>query len=133
MKFYFSHAIRGQAGPDASYDVQAKNCADAIRVADKLRAEFPKLTLYVPAEHEIFIQIAYDSGHLNEKEILDIDCKIIDSMDGVLFYVPEHDWLQGGRLIEYRHAVATKKPLVIFHNVSEATDYLYAQYRRELI
>lgn len=133
MKFYLSHAIRGQAGPDADHDQQAKNCAAAIRIANKLRAEFSKLTLYVPAEHETFIQIAYDTGHLSEKQILDIDCRIIDSYDGVLVYVPKGDELQGGREIEYDYAVATKKPVVIFHHVDEAGCYLYAQYRKELI
>ena len=78
MKFYLSHPIRGKAGPNASHDVQAKNCAEAIRVADILRGLFTKLELYVPAEHETFIQIAYDAGHLNEGQILNIDCRIIE-------------------------------------------------------
>ena len=133
MKFYLSHAIRGQAGPNASHDVQAKNCADAIRIANSLRQRFPKLSLYVPAEHEIFIQIAYDGEYLTEGEILEIDCHIIDNCDGVLFYVPEGDELQGGRKIEYDHTVAVEKPLAVFCYVNEAIDYLYAQYRKELI
>ena len=133
MRYYLSHAIRGKAGPGASYDVQAKNCAEAIKVANYLRKLFPKLELYVPAEHELFIQIAYDSGRLSEKEILDVDCKIIDRQDGVLFYVPEGDELQGGRKIEYDHAVAINKPVCIFHTPKEAVDYIEAMYRKELI
>ena len=133
MRYYLSHAIRGKAGPDASHDVQAKNCAEAIRVADILRGLFPKLELYVPAKNETFVQIAYDIGHLTIDEILDIDCKIIDLQDGVLVYVPDDEELQGGRKIEYDHAVATNKPVCIFHTVEEAADYIEAQYRRELI
>ena len=133
MRYYLSHAIRGKAGPDASHDVQAKNCADAIRVADYLRSLFPKLKLYVPAENEVFVQIAYDIGHLTIDEILDIDCKIIDLQDGVLFYVPEDDELQGGCKIEYNHAVATNKPVCIFHTLEEAANYIEAQYRGGLI
>ncbi len=133
MRYYLSHAIRGKAGPSVSHDVQAKNCAEAKRVANILRALFPKLELYVPAEHETFIQIAYDIGHLNENEILDIDCRIIDNLDGVLVYVLDGDELQGGRKIEYDYAVATNKPVCIFHKVEEAADYIEAQYRRELI
>lgn len=133
MRFYFSHAIRGKAGLDASHDVQAENCAEAIRIADFLRAKFPKLVLYVPAENETFVQIAYDSGHLSEKEILDIDCKIIDNCDSILVYVPDGEPLQGGRLIEYNHAVRTDKPLCIFGTEREAADWLLAQYRGELI
>ncbi|KKK69624.1 hypothetical protein LCGC14_2932150, partial [marine sediment metagenome] len=124
-------AIRGKAGPDASHDVQAKNCAEAIRVADVLRRLFPKLELYVPAEHENFVQLAYDGGYLGEREILEIDCLIINNLDRVISYVPEGDELQGGRKIEYDHAVATNKPVCIFHKVEEAADYIEAQYRRE--
>ena len=100
MRYYLSHAIRGKAGPDASHDLQTYNCRDAILIATALRKLFPKLTLYVPAENEIFVQIAYDTGHLGEKQILDIDCRIIDNLDGVLVYVPQGDKLQGGRKIE---------------------------------
>ena len=133
MRYYFSHAIRGKVGPDASHDVQARNCAEAIRVADILRGLFPKLELYVPAEHETFVQIAYDCLYLQEREILEIDCLIINNMDGVLVYVPDDEELQGGRKIEYSHAVATNKPACIFHTVEEAADYIEAKYRGELL
>ena len=131
MRLYFSHAIRGKAGSGAVHDVQAKNCVEAKRVANILRGLFPKLELYVPAENETFVQIAYDTGHLAEKEILDIDCKIIDNLDGVLVYVPEGDELQGGRLVEYSHAIRTNKPVCVFHTLAEALDYITAMYRRE--
>ena len=131
MRFYLSHAIMGKAGSSAGHDVQTKNCANAIRVADKLRSEFQKLVLYVPAENETFVQIAIDSGHLSVKAVLDIDCRIIDKCDGVIVYVPEGDELQGGRKIEYDHAVATNKPVCIFHTPEEAADYIEARYRRE--
>lgn len=131
MKFYLSHAIMGKAGASAGCDVQARNCADAKRVAYRLRMLFPKLELYVPAENETFVKIAIDSGHLSVKAVLDIDCKIIDNCDGVIVYVPEGDELQGGRKVEYDHAVATNKPACIFHTPEEAADYLEAMYRRE--
>ncbi len=133
MKFYLSHSIRGKAGPDASHDIQAKNCAAAIRVADYLRKLFPKLELYVPAEYETFVQIAYDSGYLSEDEILSVDCKIIDNCDGLIIYVPDGDKLQGGRLVEYNHAVTTNKPVCVFHTAHEAADWIEAMYQRELI
>ncbi len=133
MHYYLSHPIRGKDGPGASHDVQAKNCAEAKRVGNILRALFPKLELYVPAEHEDFVQLAYDGGYLEEREILEIDCLIINNLDGVISYVPDGDELQGGRKIEYDHAVATNKPVCIFHKVEEAADYIEAQYKRELI
>ena len=133
MKFYLGHKIRGNAGPNASYDVQAKNCAEAIRVANILRELFPKLELYVPAENETFIQIAYNNAYLNMDDILWIDCRIIDGCDGLLVYVPDGDKLQGGRKIEYDYAVATNKPVCIFHTPKEAADWIEAVYRKELI
>lgn len=132
MKYYLSHAIRGNAGPGASHDIQAKNCAAAIKVADYLRKLFPKLELYVPAENETFVQIAYDTGYLTENDILDVDCKIIDLQDGVLVYVPDGDVLQGGRKIEYDYAAAMNYPVCVFHTADEAADYVEAMYRKEL-
>ena len=131
MRYYLSHAIRGKASLDASHDVQAKNCAEAIRIANILRGLFPKLELYVPAENEVLVQAAFGLEYLNIDKILDIDCEIINQQDSVLVYVPEGDELQGGRKIEYDHAVATNKPVCIFHKVEEAADYIEAQYRRE--
>ncbi len=133
MRYYLSHKIRGNAGSNASHDVQAKNCAEAIRVADILRGLFPKLELYVPAENEVFVRVAYDIGHLTIDEILDIDCKIIDHQDGLLVYVPDGDKLQGGREVEYLHAVTTGKRVCIFHTPEEAADWIEATYRKELI
>ncbi len=131
MKYYLSHSIRGKAGPDASHDIQAKNCAAAIRIANGLRMFFPKLELYVPAENETFVQIAYDVGYLTEDQILNIDCYIIDNLDGVLVYVPDGDELQGGRKIEYDYAMAAGYPVYIFHTLKEAVDYVEAMYRKE--
>ncbi len=132
MRYYLSHAIRGAEGPEASHNIQAKNGAAAIKIADQLRALFPPLDLYVPAENETFVQIAYDTGHLSEKQILDIDCRIIDNCDGVMIYVPEGK-MQGGRLVEYNHAVATNKPVMSFKVLVEAVAWLTAMYRGALI
>jgi len=131
MKFYFSHAIRGKAGLKASLEVQNANCAEAMQIADKLRERFgPKLDLYVPAENETFVQIAYSMGHLSEEAILDVDCRIIDQQDGVIVYVPKGDELQGGRLVEYNHALKTRKPVQIFSNIDEISAWLTHQFLR---
>lgn len=133
MKYYLSHAIRGEDGPEASHDVQAKNCAEAIRVANTLREWFLKLELYVPAENETFVQMAYDRKVLTERQILYIDCCIIDNCDGVIVYAPDGDELQGGRKVEYNHAIVTNKPVIIFHTAGEAASWLNAMYRKELL
>ncbi len=130
MKFYLSHAIRGKTGPDADADTQNINCLAAIEIAKDLRALFPKIDLYVPGEHETFVKIAYDSGHLSEKQILDIDCKIIDNCCGVIVYVPCGDTLQGGRKIEFDHAFFTKKPVQVFQTVEQIEKWIAAQFLR---
>ena len=66
-------------------------------------------------------------------DILWIDCRIIDSCDGLLVYVPDGDKLQGGREVEYLHAVTTGKRVCIFHTPEEAADWIEAMYRKELI
>lgn len=126
MRVYLSHSIRGSAGEKASADLQDQNCKTAIEIAKILRRSVKKLNLYVPAENETFVKLAYDLGHLSEKQILDIDCKIIDQMDAVIVYVPQGDELQGGRMVEYHHATAIAKPVVIFHEISEAVHWLNA-------
>lgn len=40
---------------------------------------FPKCRLYVPADHEVFIHCAYKSGFLTKEQIVNINCKIIES------------------------------------------------------
>lgn len=107
------------------------NCEIAIGIAEQLRKIFPKLRLYVPAESEPFVGAAYKKGYLNIKQILELDCLIVDQCEVVIVYVPEGDELQGGRKIEYDHAIATNKPVCIFHTVGEAAKYIEVIYRRE--
>ena len=131
MRVYLSHAMRGKPVYAVNSSEHGNNCEIAIRIADQLRKIFPKLRIYVPAETEPFVGAAYKKGYLNIEQILELDCIIVDQCDVVIVYVPDGDELQGGRKIEYDHAVATNKPVCIFHKVEEAADYLTAMYRRE--
>ena len=124
MRLYLSHAIRGPAGSAASLDVQKANCDKAKHIAKQIRIKYPHLDIYVPAENELFVSIAYRSGHLSEKAILDIDCKIIDGCDGVIAYVPGHDTLQGGRLIEYNHAMFRNIPATTFATLEQIEPWI---------
>ncbi len=124
MRVYLSHSIRGKAGNKATVLQMKANC-DAIKViGNQIRATIPRLDLYIPAEHEDFVGIAYQKHFITEKHILDVDCEIINNCDAVVVYVPEGDELQGGRLIEYNHAVETKKPVYVFNEVDQAIGYL---------
>lgn len=131
MRVYLSHAMRGKAGDGASVDAQAKNCAAAIEVAKVLRNVFPEvLDLYVPAETEPFVQRAYDAGYLTVKQILDIDCQVVDACDAMVVWVPRGDCLQGGREVEYDYARANNIPVVVFEDVKQAIIWLQHQYFR---
>lgn len=124
MRFYLSHSIRGKHGKDATNVQMKENCDRAILMANLIRKTIPSIELYVPAEHEDFVSIAYHRGYLTERQLLEIDCFIIDDCEGVIIHVPESDELQGGRLVEYNHAVANNKPVCLFADVKQAIEYL---------
>ena len=124
MRAYLSHSIRGKYGNDATALQMKVNC-DAIKIiGEQIRKAISRLDLYIPAEHEDFVLIAYQKHFITEKQILDVDCIIIDNCDAVIICVPDGDKLQGGRLIEYNHAVRTKKPVYIFSEIECAIGYL---------
>ena len=125
MKFYLSHKIRGSSGENATNIEQAKNCCEAVKIGEQIRKALPTIELYIPGEGtEQFVSIAYKKGYLDIEQILDVDCAIIDNSEGVLFYVPKGDTLQGGRLIEFNHAIREKKPIYVFADVQQVIVYL---------
>lgn len=48
--------------------------------------DFPKINMYVPAEHEAFVHTAYDNGFLTEAQILTINCNIISKCNLVILF-----------------------------------------------
>jgi len=46
----------------------------------------PKFRLYVPADHEVFINCAYKSGFLTKEQIKLINCKIIKGCDLLILF-----------------------------------------------
>ena len=124
MRFYLSHSIRGKYGKGATQAQMKENCDKAIRIANEIRKTFPQIDVYVPSEHEDFVGIAYRDKYLTEKQILEIDCKIIDGCEGIIIYAPHDDPMQGGREVEYRHAALKGIPTVLFTEVSEAICWL---------
>lgn len=124
MRFYLSHSIRGKYGNDATPTQMMEQCQRAIMIANIIRATFPLIELYVPAEHEDFVQRAYRCGYLTEQQILDVDCMIIDDCEGVLIFAPIDDPLQGGRQIEWEHALAINKSVIIFSEIGQVCEWL---------
>lgn len=129
MRFYLSHSIRGKYGNDATPTQIKENCNRILEIANSIRKQLD-VDLYVPAEHEDFVQIAYKDNYLTEHQVLKIDCKIIDKCDGVIIFSPPDDPMQGGRAIEFEHAIATNKPVWVFEYTGKAIDWLAQQIMR---
>ena len=105
MRFYLSHPIRGSKGKDATADDMRKNNETAIEVANYLRNNIiPPINIHVPAEMEEFVLTAYYLGILSEKQILDVDCKIISHCDAVIIYAPKGT-IGGGCKVELDYAI----------------------------
>lgn len=131
MKIYFSHAIRGQVGPSATHDTQNTNCKAAqdmaANVLELLFRERPDINVefYIPADHEDFVQIAYDEKIISEENILKIDCMIIkDRCDATIVYVPSWDKLQGGRKVEWKFAIENNLPVAVFERAMQAVNFI---------
>ena len=114
IKIYVSHSIRGKYGNNATHAQMKENCDTIIEIVKRLRKTFSKVDFYVPAESEPFVQRAFDKKYMDEKQILDVDCSIIDSCDAVIMYIPEDDELQGGRLVENDYSNSKGIPHHIF-------------------
>lgn len=87
-KIYLSHPIRGRKGKDATFADMENNNKITITKAKQLRQAIcdDNIYIYVPAEHDQFVLIAYKRKLLTEKDILDIDCEIVDDCDLLLVY-----------------------------------------------
>ena len=86
FRIYLSHYIRGPKGNEATQKDIAENIAKHIAIGTEIKAwlidwekmdGFPKCDLYIPAEHDEFVQIAYNKSYIKEEQILDVDCNII--------------------------------------------------------
>lgn len=118
IRFYLSHSIRGKYGKSVTPAQMKANCDKAILIANLIRNAILSIEIYCPAEHEAFVGTAWHKHYLDEKQILDVDCTIIDGCEGVIIYVPEGDKLQGGRKVEYDYVInRPPKPVWIFDNV----------------
>ena len=127
MRYYVSHSIRGAKGVNATPMDMKNNCDRIIKVCKQISEALPNVDLYIPALHEDFVAIAFHDKYLTEQQVLKIDCKIVDNCDGVIVFSPDDDMMQGGRAVEYNHAIVTGKPAFIFGYVEEAISWLTHQ------
>jgi len=124
MRFYLSHPIRGEKGDKATSAEIVENNRAAKVVADYIRGNItPKIDVHVPAEMETFVHLAYRMKVLNEKQILDVDCKIIDGCDAVLVYAPFGNVVSGCK-VELDYAIEHHKPVFIFEDAFTAVNMI---------
>ena len=128
MEVYLSHSIRGKLGSDSTPESLNENCFVAIEVGNKIRLGCPWANIYIPAEHEDFVQKALGKKYMTEKQVLDVDCDIIAEHEVLIIYVPEGDELQGGRLVEHDFAINEGMPIGLFKTAKEAIDFLTERY-----
>lgn len=120
---YLSHAIRGSKGASATDADMLRNCLVAKKAAKWIRESISYLDLYVPAEHEDFVHIAYREKYLTEKQILDIDCGIVDQKDFLIVLV-ENGWKGGGIAVEIKYAKDNNIPIFYIEKMDVRTAML---------
>lgn len=119
IKVYLSHYIRGPKGDTCTDDEMRKNVANAKFQGSFFAKLFPHhLDLYVPADHEDFVNIAYHDKYLTIDQLLEIDCKIIDGKDLVIFFAPDKMKLSPGMQVEYDYAMAHNKRTYVYEKLT---------------
>lgn len=118
---YLSHYIRGPKGLDATPQDIIDCSNDALRFVDQLRRTFPELDVYVPAEHDEFVDLAYKDGFLTEEQLLDIDCTILGKRDCVIAYAPDNYKLSRGMQKEVDYAFIAGIPRIILKEFGEVS------------
>lgn len=130
FKIYLSHSIRGVRGINATHEEIKANLKKYIAVGTEIKAYlidwekllmcgFPKMELYVPADHDEFVQIAFDKDYINEKQILDVDCDIINTCS-LLIACGDHTQSRGMK-VEIQHAKDKGIPIYYMPTISDST------------
>jgi hypothetical protein len=126
IRAYMSHPIRGPLKDKATEkDMQRNNdaaraLAERIRLYMSVNYSSVDFDLYVPAEHEEFVNRAYRDGMLKVQQILYIDCQIISEAynDLLLVYAPFGPPVEGCST-ELIHARKHNVPDIIFENLED--------------
>lgn len=119
IKVYVSHSIRGKKGLKATDADMRRNNDLAIIFGKALRRKIPGVEFYVPGDHDEFVIIAYRAGYLSEKQILEIDCKIVRSCNFMIAYTPD-GYLSRGMKVEIEYANENGIPVIIVSKLDES-------------
>jgi hypothetical protein len=132
IKAYMSHPIRGPLKDKATAEDMRNNCDAAMVLAEKIRLYMSvnyreaDLNLYVPAEHEAFVNRAWKNDMLTVQQILYIDCQIVEEYKDVLLVFAPYGPPVEGCNIEIMHATKHGIPSLIFKDLDEFKDKMEA-------
>lgn len=122
LRVYLSHPIRGAnrvTSKESEKPIMDVNISKALAMGQAIRSYCPFASLYIPGEHEEFVNRAYEKYYLIEPTILEIDCDIIRSSDCVLFYNHENKF-SSGMHAEWTVVNEEKVPSFTFNNVENS-------------
>lgn len=117
MNIYVSHPIRGLNRNATPRNMHLNNMRACIFGAT-LRIRYPGHVFYVPAEHEEFVGLSYTGGYLSEDQILALDCCILKTKDGIIFYNHEGEF-SSGMEVEDACRMSNGIPAAVVSTVSE--------------
>jgi hypothetical protein len=118
MKAYLSHPIRGTLGSEATQEDELKNMQKAIEFARHLRAEFPDIEFYVPAEHNEFVMEAFFNHNLTEDAVLETDITLLRRRDILVIFAPD-SYISGGMKREIAAAIEAGIPIVYMESEAD--------------
>ena len=116
---YLSHPIRGHDDGRPEEQRIKENCADAIKMGNKLMEKFPNLDLYIPAAHDRALQVALKQDALSIDDVLRIDCEILKQQGLLFLYIPDGHISQGMR-VEKNFAVQHQISVLSFDGTNES-------------
>jgi hypothetical protein len=129
IKAYMSHPIRGPLKGKATAVDMKRNCDAAVALAERIRTYMEVnyreagFELYVPAEHEAFVNRAWKNLMLTVDDILKIDCQIIEKEynDVLLVYAPFGPPVEGC-YTEIECAICNDISVVVFEDFNDFKD-----------
>lgn len=115
IRIYISHSIRGKMGNNATDVYTNANNQKAIEFCEQLEIVFSKIDFYCPGRMDEFVLIAFNSGYLTEREILDVDCCIVSRCNFVIAYSPD-GFISNGMQVEIDYANKHDIPVLVIRD-----------------
>ena len=127
IRFYLSHKIRGNKGDDATLEEMERNLQMAIKAGQEMKAYFldwermegfPKVDLYVPAEHDEVLSFIYHKGWITIKQLLEADCALLEKCDLLIVLGTQ---ISKGMKVEIDYAQTHNIPIYMIGYVDKDT------------